>query len=251
MHHPLAPDALRPRTRCGALELGALCASLGHTVEEASPPVDRDHLLRTFAVLMSAAAAAAISDGEVRLGRRARTGQLELATALTRRVGAGLAAVDLIEARIAARRLRADLGRFFGEYDVVLSPTLACARPPRNDAPLATGTRWGVRAALSPTVLARAMAPVLPIMGFTALANVGHLPSATLPMGTDADGFPVGTMLTGAAGADRTVLQLAAELERARPWGHRRPPVHAARDCGPHAKRWLRRRPRAEVSPER
>ena len=32
------------------------------------------------------------------------------------------------------------------------------------------------------------------------------------------DGLPVGAMLTGPAGADRALLDLAAELEDAAPW---------------------------------
>jgi Asp-tRNA(Asn)/Glu-tRNA(Gln) amidotransferase A subunit family amidase len=38
-----------------------------------------------------------------------------------------------------------------------------------------------------------------------------------------ADGLPVGTHLMGRAGDDHTLLQLAAEVERADPWAHRRP----------------------------
>jgi amidase len=44
-----------------------------------------------------------------------------------------------------------------------------------------------------------------------------------------ADGLPVGIHFAAAPGADRTLLELAFELEAARPWAHRRPHVDAAR----------------------
>jgi amidase len=43
---------------------------------------------------------------------------------------------------------------------------------------------------------------------------------------TDA-GLPVGTMFTGRFGDEATLFQLAGQLERARPWADKRPPVWA------------------------
>ena len=43
----------------------------------------------------------------------------------------------------------------------------------------------------------------------------------------DPDGLPIGMQLVGRYGADATLLNLAAELEAARPWAHRRPGIFA------------------------
>jgi amidase len=46
-----------------------------------------------------------------------------------------------------------------------------------------------------------------------------------VPAGFDDDGLPVGVQLVAQLGGDATLLGLAAQLERARPWADRRPPV--------------------------
>ena len=40
-------------------------------------------------------------------------------------------------------------------------------------------------------------------------------------------GLPVGAQLIGPIGDDITVLKLARQLEQAKPWADKRPPVHA------------------------
>lgn len=50
---------------------------------------------------------------------------------------------------------------------------------------------------------------------FTALANLAGLPALSLPSGTDADGMPVAVQLVGRAGAEASLLALAARLDDA------------------------------------
>jgi amidase len=62
---------------------------------------------------------------------------------------------------------------------------------------------------------------------WTPLANATGAPSMSVPLYWSAEGLPVGAMFTARFGDDATLFRLAAQLETARPWATRRPPVHA------------------------
>ena len=63
--------------------------------------------------------------------------------------------------------------------------------------------------------------------GNTAMCNVTGQPSITVPLAQSKSGMPIGIEIDGPVGEDALVLQLAAQLERARPWKDRRPGVYA------------------------
>ena len=55
-------------------------------------------------------------------------------------------------------------------------------------------------------------------VSFTPLNNTSGSPAISLPMGADSRGMPVGVQLAAAHGDERTLLELAYELEAARPF---------------------------------
>jgi len=53
------------------------------------------------------------------------------------------------------------------------------------------------------------------------------MPGISLPAGLDRDGLPIGAQLYGKWGREDLLLQLAAQIERAKPeWFGAVPPVH-------------------------
>jgi amidase len=48
-----------------------------------------------------------------------------------------------------------------------------------------------------------------------------------LPLYWNSDGLPVGTQFAARFGDEATLFRLAAQLEEARPWAGKRPPVSA------------------------
>ncbi|HZO10127.1 MAG TPA: amidase [Myxococcota bacterium] len=73
--------------------------------------------------------------------------------------------------------------------------------------------------------------PLLDRMGlhmvFTEPFNATGQPALTLPLHWTPEGLPVGVQLVAALGRDDLLMRVAAQLESARPWRERIPPIHA------------------------
>jgi amidase len=109
---------------------------------------------------------------------------------------------------------RRELARWGRDFDVLLTPTSAILPPP------AGSILEQQHAAPDQPVL-----DVVRSVSFTAFGNVTGLPSVSLPLHWSEDGLPVGVMLTAGPWQDGALIALAAQLEAARPWVSRRPPL--------------------------
>lgn len=111
--------------------------------------------------------------------------------------------------------------------DMLLTPTLAQRTPPITEyLPPPAGT-YAVSLD-DPTSIGLALLALFPLVGFTQLFNWTGQPAVSLPLGVDHDGLPVGIQLAARRLREDHLLDVAAELETARPWVGRVPAVHAA-----------------------
>jgi amidase len=62
-------------------------------------------------------------------------------------------------------------------------------------------------------------------VGYTPFMNVTGGAAMSVPLHWTADGIPVGMHFAGPAGSEKTLFQLAYELEAAKPWAGLKPPV--------------------------
>ncbi len=65
----------------------------------------------------------------------------------------------------------------------------------------------------------------LALTPFTALWNTTGQPAVSLPLAEDEHGLPVGVQVVGRPAAEATLIRVCAQIEAARPWRDRRPPV--------------------------
>jgi Asp-tRNA(Asn)/Glu-tRNA(Gln) amidotransferase A subunit family amidase len=78
-----------------------------------------------------------------------------------------------------------------------------------------------------PAAIDAAVRRIFAFIPYTPLANVTGAPAMSVPLHWNAAGLPIGAMFTARFGDEATLFRLAAQLEAARPWRDRRPPIHA------------------------
>ncbi len=195
------------------------CARLGHVVEEASPGYDAAAMAAGFATLFACHTRANIE-------RRTQGAEppLDAVEPLTRALaerGRGVSAATFLLQQQRLQREARRMAAFFepdvaGGYDVWLTPTLAQTPRPHG---------WfDIHSADVDTWLQRLFA----YLPFTYPFNVSGQPAASVPLFWNADGIPIGVQIAARMGGEGTLLALAAQLERARPWLHRHPVEPAA-----------------------
>jgi aspartyl-tRNA(Asn)/glutamyl-tRNA(Gln) amidotransferase subunit A len=123
-----------------------------------------------------------------------------------------LSAVDFVNVQNHREDVWDKLWRFMSKYDLLLTPTTACA---------AFNLKEG--GMLGPDEINGV--PVTPAswIGFTYPFNFASLPAASVPCGFTKDGLPVGLQVVGRRYDEPTVLRAAAALEKAFPWADRHP----------------------------
>jgi amidase len=114
---------------------------------------------------------------------------------------------NLTRMQLEVRRMAA----FFEGFDIFVTPTMAVPPPRLGCLPTDDADVEGF------------LGKLLALAPFAAPFNASGQPAISLPLHWSADGLPVGVQFAGRYGEDATLLALAAELERAQPWAHRRP----------------------------
>jgi len=159
--------------------------------------------------------AAANLDGkrafEAVLGRPLRRDELEETTWELVEHAEGLTDADLALAGEQIAAASVEIARFFERYDLWLTPTLAQAPPLLGVLNRSVGSAagwWNYDLEFNP---------------WCPIANISGGASASLPLYVNADGLPIGSMLTAAYGQESLLLRVCAQLEAASPWGERRP----------------------------
>ena len=130
--------------------------------------------------------------------------RLEPRTRQLYRLGSWLGQRVIDRSMAVGEQVAVKANRVFDEVDVLLTPTIG-PRPRRVGAL----DRGGV----VPAALKAA-----PMVAWTALWNVTGNPAASVPAGLGSDGLPLAVQLVGRHGDETTLLGVAAQLERARPW---------------------------------
>jgi amidase len=216
LNAPLEGSVLDPVCEAAARDAAALLESLGHAVEEFTPPWSGLGLLPDFSRAFGPGIAFTVFIGGRLLGREPAPDDVE---PLTWEMWERARAQDTVTYLAAQSRLES-VGRTIvaalSGFDAVVTPTLALR-------PLRTGEVHG--RGLDAWDHFRRSGLFTP---YTAIVNVTGLPAVSLPLYQGDDGLPTGVQLIGQAAREDALLALAMQLERALPWADRRPLLAAA-----------------------
>jgi amidase len=180
-----------------------LLAELGHEVVDFDPPYPADSAPSFFALWYSLATQAPVTPDQ--------EAELQPLTRYLRAEGQKVTAAELfMHQTILQNIVRAAL-RALNGYDAILTPTLAL--PPRP-------VGWFDEVEPTENFIRQAL-----FTPWTALYNISGQPAVNVPLYWSADGLPIGVMLAGRMGAEGDLISLSAQLESARPWKDRHPPI--------------------------
>ena len=214
---PASGVPVSPECSAAVEDVARLCESLGHEVVEAAPRYDVAQFDHANGVIWSTNLVLFAEGVSQAMGCPVGEETLEATTWACVQYGRTLKALDVHLALAALNQVSRAVGRFFVEHDVLLTPALA--QPPPKLGVLDANARMSAQEWLK---------RIFTLSPFTALFNATGQPAMSVPLHWSAQGLPIGAQFAGRWGDEATLFRLAGQLERARPWASRRPPVHAA-----------------------
>jgi amidase len=201
---PLLTARVGKAQRTAVEEAGALLGELGHEV------ITRDPDYPTSAVYSQAMPRyfRGVYDDVKALPHPER---LDARTRAFARIGGLFSERRMNAIRGAESEVAERIQSIFDDVDVVVTPGTATG-PSRIGA-------YQRRGAVSTLALVAARVP------FQAMFNVTGQPAAVVPWDLDGKGVPTSIQFVGKPFDEAMLLSLAAQIEQARPWAQRRPPV--------------------------
>ena len=213
-------------------DAGILLKKLGHQVKEDSPDIDGMGLAISYVIMYFGEVAAEIEKLESVLGRKARRSDVEPLTWTLGLMGRTVHAVDFVRATNLWNMTARIMGNFHQEYDLYLTPTLAyppvkigeLQPKPAEKTMISFVNTLGLGGLLKASGMIDEMAKAsFEKLPFTQIANFTGQPAMSVPLHWTGDGIPCGVHFMGRFGDEATLLQLASQLEKAKPWFKRRP----------------------------
>ncbi|PJZ69362.1 amidase [Leptospira perolatii] len=212
----------------GVMETVKLLKSLGHKLVPETPNIDGKKLAQSYVTMYFGEVASEIDHLKKTLGRKARMGDLESTTWILGVLGKSVPAGEFVNAMRTWDEAAYSMEEFHKSYDLYLTPTTA--EPPAKIGELAPKLWEEIamqiigRLGLGKLLLASGMVDQLVEKNlsrtpFTQLANLTGQPSMSVPLAKTQLGLPIGMQFTAPRGREDLLLRLAAQLEKAKPWG--------------------------------
>lgn len=209
-----------------------LLESLGHQVEVCEPDINWDQMFGDVMTMMYANAAHFVAKAQEMTG--CGKDGFEPDTWLMARFGRALRADEYVDSLSRWQDYQRITNEFLAGYDAYMTPTVAYPPPLTGT----NATPWheqvvvdflqsiGLsRTLLKSSKLKQKVRDVLTYIPFTELANLTGAPAMSVPLHWSADSLPLGVHFMAGPSQEAMLFRLAAQLEEARPWFNRVPPL--------------------------
>ena len=190
-------------TRDACLKTAEVLSKAGHQVEEMRFPVSAQ-FSDDFSMYWGMLAYMVKKTGKLSLSKEFDKDKLDaLSIGLAKYYRKNIHKTPIMIARLKKHGLQYQ--ESFQTYDVYLSPVLAQSPRPLGE--------------LSPTQSFDSLFDrLMRYASFTPMANVAGIPAISIPAGQTSDGVPIGMQLAARYGDEKTLLELAYELEEIQAW---------------------------------
>ncbi len=215
LNPPFEDAELDPVCEAAARDAAALLESLGHDVEEITPPWSGLDLLPDFTRAFGPQISQTTQIAARIAGREPTEDDVEPLTWVMWENARSHDTLSVLSAQTRLEHVARQITTYLADYDAVVTPALA-TRPVRIGEIHGRGP--------DPWAHYRRSASFTP---YTAIVNCTGLPAVSLPLYHGADGLPTGVQLIGPPIREEVVLSLATQLEQALPWSRRRPSLAA------------------------
>lgn len=210
----LEGKAVHPDCAAAVRDAAELCQDFGHEVVEASPAVPWPLLVQSFTTIWAAGCAQVIDGMSFLTGHTPADDELEPLTKVLAQRGRSASASAYLLAVTMMQTFSRAAARFFVDHDLWLTPTL-------SEPPVPLG------AFDFPEDPMRGFDRAAEFVPFTPIFNGTGQPAMSVPLYWNDEGLPVGVHFAARFGDEATLFRLASQLEQARPWADKRPPVSA------------------------
>lgn len=205
----------------------SLLESLGHTVEHVHPYVNADDLIDSYLTMYYGHVAADLEFAAKLLNTNFSNLDVEDTTKLMGYIGKKISAEQFVTAKRRWNDFSQSMHVLHQKYDLLLTPTLGSEPVEIGAFELGLADKIGTKIVntfgLQNLLLKSGMTKKIALenlekLPFTQLANLTGQPAMSVPLYWTESGLPLGSQFIAPMGDEKTLLQLAKQLEQAQPW---------------------------------
>lgn len=229
---PFFPATLDAEYSSALQDAGRLCQQLGHDVEWTSITLHHEDVTLALLIIMSAELTADLNLLSHVMKKKLHVRELEIPTAVLYKMGSCFSAEDFAWAVQTLDSVSRQFAEFFQRYDVLMTPTMAMPppaigylQPGKTEQFLLTIMSRLPRSRVLRELVRHGSKKTFSFIPFTPVFNITGQPAMSVPLAWDKKGLPIGIQFAAPIGEDVRLLQLAQQLEYARPWSEKRPVI--------------------------